>query len=77
MTLPDGATRKALLQVLLRSVPTAGLDLDEIAERTPGFVVADLSEWYTVNRDPVRCKKHVRPIHEPHERIVVRVRNRS
>jgi transitional endoplasmic reticulum ATPase len=43
LTLPDGATRKALLQVLLRSVPTEGLDLDEIAERTPGFVVADLS----------------------------------
>jgi transitional endoplasmic reticulum ATPase len=43
LTLPDGATRKALLEVLLRSVPTQGLDLDEIAERTPGFVVADLS----------------------------------
>ncbi|MBV8348182.1 MAG: AAA family ATPase, partial [Mycolicibacterium sp.] len=35
-------TRKALLEVLLRSVPAEGLDLDEIAERTPGFVVADL-----------------------------------
>jgi len=43
LTLPDGATRKALLEVLLRSAPTEALDLDEIAERTPGFVVADLS----------------------------------
>ncbi len=43
LTLPDGATRKALLEVLLRSVPAEGLSLDEIAERTPGFVVADLS----------------------------------
>jgi len=42
LTLPDGATRKALLEVLLRSVPAEGLDLDEIAERTPGFVLADL-----------------------------------
>ena len=42
LTLPDGATRRALLEVLLRSVPAERLDLDEIAERTPGFVVADL-----------------------------------
>ena len=42
LSLPDGATRKALLEVLLRDVPTADLDLDEIADRTPGFVVADL-----------------------------------
>jgi transitional endoplasmic reticulum ATPase len=41
--LPDATTRKALLEVLLRSVPSADLDLDEIAGRTPGFVVADLS----------------------------------
>jgi transitional endoplasmic reticulum ATPase len=43
LSLPDAATRKALLQVLLRSVPCSGLALDEIASRTPGFVVADLS----------------------------------
>lgn len=43
LTLPDGATRKALLEVLLRSVPAKELNLDEIAERTPGFVVADLA----------------------------------
>ena len=43
MSLPDGATRKALLEVLLRGVPSEGLNLDEIGSRTPGFVVADLS----------------------------------
>ena len=43
LSLPDGATRKALLEVLLRGVPAADLDLDEIGERTPGFVVADLA----------------------------------
>ena len=43
LTLPDGAVRKQLLEVLLRDVPSADLNLDEIAERTPGFVVADLS----------------------------------
>ncbi|OUZ03420.1 ATP-dependent zinc metalloprotease FtsH [Mycobacterium avium subsp. paratuberculosis] len=43
LPLPDAATRKALLESLLRNVPTDGLDLDEIASRTPGFVVADLA----------------------------------
>ena len=43
LTLPDGAVRKQLLEVLLRDVPSADLNLDEVAERTPGFVVADLS----------------------------------
>ncbi|OBB72191.1 AAA family ATPase [Mycobacterium sp. 852014-52144_SCH5372336] len=43
LSLPDGAIRKQLLEVLLREVPAKGLDLDEIAERTPGFVVADLA----------------------------------
>jgi transitional endoplasmic reticulum ATPase len=43
LSLPDGATRKALLEVLLRGVPAEGLNLDEIAERTPGFVRADLA----------------------------------
>jgi SpoVK/Ycf46/Vps4 family AAA+-type ATPase len=42
LTLPDGTTRKQLLGVLLRNVPAGKLDLDEIAGRTPGFVVADL-----------------------------------
>lgn len=43
LTLPDGATRKALLETLLKSVPTGELNLDEIAGRTPGFVAADLA----------------------------------
>ncbi len=43
LSLPDGAVRKQLLEVLLRDVPATDLNLDEIAERTPGFVVADLS----------------------------------
>ncbi|MFL6129732.1 MAG: AAA family ATPase [Mycobacteriales bacterium] len=41
--LPDRAGRRALLDVLLRTSPlSADVHLDEIAERTPGFVVADL-----------------------------------
>ncbi|MGK2902786.1 MAG: AAA family ATPase [Mycobacterium sp.] len=43
LSLPDGATRKALLEVLLREVPAGDLNLDEIGSRTPGFVVADLA----------------------------------
>jgi transitional endoplasmic reticulum ATPase len=41
--LPDAATRKALLETLLKAVPTGDLKLDEIAGRTPGFVAADLA----------------------------------
>ena len=41
--LPDAATRKALLETLLKAVPTGDLNLDEIAGRTPGFVAADLA----------------------------------
>ncbi|MBS9375628.1 AAA family ATPase [Rhodococcus sp. B50] len=43
LPLPDGATRRALLDVLLRSVPATDLDLTAVAGRTPGFVVADLA----------------------------------
>ncbi|OBF63431.1 ATPase [Mycobacterium sp. 852002-50816_SCH5313054-b] len=43
LPLPDGGTRKALLEALLKPVPTGDLRLDEIAARTPGFVVADLA----------------------------------
>lgn len=43
LSLPDGATRAALLTTLLISVPTEDLTLSEIAERTPGFVAADLA----------------------------------
>jgi transitional endoplasmic reticulum ATPase len=42
LSLPDGTIRKQLLEVLLRDVPAQTLDLGEIADRTPGFVVADL-----------------------------------
>ncbi|WP_156744413.1 AAA family ATPase, partial [Mycobacterium sp. E740] len=43
LSLPDGAVRRQLLEVLLRDVPATDLDIGEIADRTPGFVVADLS----------------------------------
>ncbi|MCV6980883.1 AAA family ATPase [Mycolicibacterium pulveris] len=43
LPLPDGAIRKQLMEVLLRDVPAADLDLGEVADRTPGFVVADLA----------------------------------
>jgi len=43
LPLPDAATRMALLEALLKPVPTGDLRLDEIASRTPGFVVADLA----------------------------------
>ena len=43
LPLPDAGTRKALLEALLKAVPTDDLALDEIASRTPGFVVADLA----------------------------------
>jgi transitional endoplasmic reticulum ATPase len=43
LSLPDAATRTALLQGLLKPVPTEDLNLGEIADRTPGFVVADLA----------------------------------
>lgn len=41
--LPGAPTRVELLRVLLRDVPLApGVDLGEVADRTPGFVAADL-----------------------------------
>lgn len=43
LSLPDSAGRRQLLELLLRKVPTAELDLPAIASRTPGFVVADLA----------------------------------
>ncbi|MGV0836716.1 AAA family ATPase [Mycolicibacterium thermoresistibile] len=42
LSLPDAATRRQLLEVLLREVPSADLQLSELADRTPGFVIADL-----------------------------------
>ncbi len=43
LTLPTAAIRKELLEQLLRKVPTDDLRLEEIASRTPGFVVSDLA----------------------------------
>ncbi len=43
LPLPDAATRKALLETLLKAVPVGELNLDEISSRTPGFVAADLA----------------------------------
>ncbi|MGB6205880.1 AAA family ATPase [Mycobacterium sp.] len=43
LSLPDAATRTALLQGLLKPVPTENINFSEIADRTPGFVVADLA----------------------------------
>ncbi|MEU7765867.1 AAA family ATPase [Nocardia sp. NPDC049190] len=43
LPLPTVAVRKALLEQLLRRVPTGELTLDEITARTPGFVVSDLA----------------------------------
>ncbi|WP_459548285.1 AAA family ATPase [Nocardia sp. X0981] len=43
LALPTAAVRKALLEQLLRKVPTGELRLEEIASSAPGFVVADLA----------------------------------
>jgi len=43
LSLPDSGTRRELLEVLLRDVPTRDVQLGEIADRTPGFVRADLA----------------------------------
>lgn len=43
LPLPTAVVRRALLEQLLRKVPTGELDFDAIAARTPGFVVADLA----------------------------------
>ncbi|OLF08610.1 AAA family ATPase [Actinophytocola xanthii] len=43
LPLPDATTRTELLRVLLRDVPIeSNVDFGEVAERTPGFVAADL-----------------------------------
>ena len=43
LALPDGKVRIELLQILLRDVPLEpGVDVRVLAERTPGFVAADL-----------------------------------
>ncbi|WP_285506449.1 AAA family ATPase [Actinokineospora sp. NBRC 105648] len=43
LPLPDGKTRTELLRVLFRDLPIeSGVDFAAVAERTPGFVAADL-----------------------------------
>ncbi|MFJ5872041.1 AAA family ATPase [Dietzia maris] len=42
LPLPDAADRAALLEVMLRNVPTGTLDLRAVAERTPGYVAGDM-----------------------------------
>ncbi|SDD26374.1 AAA family ATPase [Actinokineospora iranica] len=43
LPLPDGKTRTELLRVLFRDLPVeSGVDFGALAERTPGFVAADL-----------------------------------
>lgn len=43
LSLPDAGTRRELLEILLRDVPTRDVQLGEIGDRTPGFVRADLA----------------------------------
>ncbi|MCV7192555.1 AAA family ATPase [Mycolicibacterium brumae] len=43
LSLPDAGVRRQLLEVLLRDVPADDLDLSAIADKTPGFVAADLA----------------------------------
>lgn len=42
LPLPDASDRAALLEILLRGVPTGELDLVVVAEKTPGYVAGDL-----------------------------------
>ena len=43
LSLPDGADPQGAARTAAARGPAGDLDLDEIAERTPGFVVADLA----------------------------------
>lgn len=42
LPLPGAADRAALIEVMLRDVPTGPLDLSAVADRTPGYVAGDL-----------------------------------
>ena len=42
LPLPDAADRAALLEIMLRRVPTGDLHLPAVADRTPGYVAGDL-----------------------------------
>ncbi|HEV8560286.1 MAG TPA: AAA family ATPase [Actinophytocola sp.] len=64
LPLPDTTTRTELLRVLLRDVPVEpDVDFGAIAERTPGFVVADL---VALRREAaVRAALRQREVEEP------------
>jgi len=64
LPLPDSKTRTELLRVLLREAPLeAGVDVGPIAERTPGFVAADL---IALRRDAaLRAALRQRDVDEP------------
>ncbi|WP_158848354.1 AAA family ATPase [Saccharothrix deserti] len=64
LPLPDGGGRTELLRVLLRDVPVeSDVDLGAVADRTPGFVVADL---VALRREAaVRAALRQRDVDEP------------
>ncbi|MFI9815245.1 AAA family ATPase [Saccharothrix variisporea] len=65
LPLPDGVGRTELLRVLLRDVPLdPDVDLGVVADRTPGFVAADL---VALRREAaVRSALRQRDVAEPH-----------
>ncbi len=65
LSLPDGLVRTELLRVLLRDVPLeSDVDLGAVADRTPGFVAADL---VALRREAaVRSALRQRDIDEPY-----------
>ncbi|XVV04313.1 AAA family ATPase [Actinosynnema sp. CA-248983] len=65
LPLPDGVGRTELLRVLLRDVPLEpDVDLGAVADRTPGFVAADL---VALRREAaVRSALRQRDVAEPH-----------
>ncbi|MBB5807279.1 transitional endoplasmic reticulum ATPase [Saccharothrix ecbatanensis] len=64
LSLPDGSVRTELLRVLLRDVPVeSDVDLGAVADRTPGFVAADL---VALRREAaVRAAMRQRDVDEP------------
>ncbi|MFI5608364.1 AAA family ATPase [Amycolatopsis sp. NPDC051903] len=64
LPLPDAKTRVELLRILLRDVPVEpGADLGVLAEKTPGFVAADL---IALRRDAaLRAALRQRDVEEP------------
>lgn len=61
--LPDAAIRRSLLETMVQGVPAADLHLDVIAERTPGFVAADLAAL--VREAALRAASRASSDHEP------------